>query len=86
MRREKILVALVISLLYILAGISGLLDWVRLEWVPAVDFGAFLFPQRGHADGIDMLFSAVVNLVIYGAFVYLIASVLVRLFLKLKDR
>lgn len=81
MRREKILIALLISLLYILAGIAGL-----LEWVPAADFGAFLFPKRGHADGIDLLFSAIINLVIYGALVYLIASVLVWLFQKLKGR
>ena len=81
MRREKILITLTIILLYILAGRAGLLEWVRL-----IDFGAFFFPKRGHADGIDILFSAAINLVIYGALFYSAASTLVWLFQKLKGR
>ncbi|HEX7955433.1 MAG TPA: hypothetical protein VF508_00680 [Pyrinomonadaceae bacterium] len=81
MRREKILVAVVLLLLYVLAGRAGLLEGVR-----AVNFGAFLFPKRGHADGIDLLLSAAINLLIYGALAYLIASALVWLFRKLKGR
>ena len=81
MRRQKILIALVLILLYILAGQAGL-----LEWVPAFNFGALLFPKRGHADGIDLLLSAAINLFIDGAFFYLIASALVWLSQKFKGR
>jgi hypothetical protein len=81
MRREKILITLMIILLYILAGRAGLLEWVRL-----INFGAFFFPKRGHADGIDLFLSAAINLVIYGALVYSVASALVWLFQKLKGR
>jgi hypothetical protein len=79
MRRQKILIAVALILLYILAGTAGL-----LEGVHAFNFGALLFPKRGHADGIDLLLSAAINLVIYGALVYLIASALVWLSQKFK--
>ena len=81
MRRQKILIALVLILLYILAGTAGLLGWV-----PVFNFGALLFPKRGHADGIDLLLSAAINLFIDGALFYLIASVLVWLSQKFKDQ
>ena len=81
MRRLKILIALVLVLLCILAGMAGLLDGV-----PTFDFGGLLFPKRGHADGIDLLLSAVINLVIYGALFYLIASALIWLSQKFKGR
>ena len=81
MRRQKILIALALFLLYILAGQAGLLDWLH-----AFSFGALLFPKRGHADGIDLLLSAAINLVIYGALFYLIASALVWLSQKFKGR
>jgi hypothetical protein len=81
MRREKILITLMIFLLYILAGRAGLLEWVRV-----INFGAFFFPKRGHADGIDLFLSAAINLVIHGAFAYLAASALLWLFQKFKGR
>lgn len=81
MRRLKILIALVLILLCILAGGAGLLNWV-----PTFNFGALLFPKRGHADGIDLLLSAAINLFIYGALFYLIASALIWLSQKFKGR
>ena len=81
MRREKILITLMIILLYILAGRAGLLEWVRV-----INFGALFFPKRGHADGIDLFLSAAINLVIYAALAYLAASALIWLFQKFKGR
>lgn len=81
MRREKILIVLIIFLVYIFAGNAGLLEWVRV-----IDFGAFFFPKRGHADGIDLFLSAAINLVIYAALAYLAASAIIWLFRKFKGQ